>query len=293
MKKDRNYPGAPSEKEIEKKVKQYKKKMQENNNKEVLMQLLNCVDLTSLNVSDTESKIAEMTEKVNKFKKHFPKYKNVAAICVYPAMVPTVLDCLELEDVDIAAVGACFPASQSFLSVKAVECEMAVEKGADEIDIVISVGKFLEEDYQTVSDEILTIRHAIGDAFLKVILETGELKTPDNIYIASIIAMESGADFIKTSTGKTAVSATPEAVYVMCCAIRDYYKQTGEMVGLKPAGGISTTEDALLYYTIVKEVLGEEWLSNDFFRLGASRLANALLTDISKFDGKKKEIKYF
>ncbi|MBR3945556.1 MAG: deoxyribose-phosphate aldolase, partial [Bacteroidales bacterium] len=145
----------------------------------------------------------------------------------------------------------------------------------------------------TVSDEILTIRNAIGDALLKVILETGELKTPDNIYIASILAMESGADFIKTSTGKTAVSATPEAVYVMCCAIRDYYKETGEMVGLKPAGGISTTEDALLYYTIVKDVLGEEWLNNDFFRLGASRLANALLTDISKFDGKKKEIKYF
>lgn len=291
--KDRNYPGPPSEKEIAAKVKQYKKEMQSLKTKENLIQLLNCVDLTSLNGSDTESKIAEMTEKVNDFNKHFPKYKNVAAICVYPALVSTVLDCLELEDVDIAAVGACFPASQSFLSVKTVECEMAVEKGADEIDIVISVGKFLEEDYQTVSDEILTIRHAIGDALLKVILETGELKTPDNIYIASILAMESGADFIKTSTGKTAVSATPEAVYVMCCAIRDYYKLTGEMVGIKPAGGMSATDDALIYYTIVKDVLGEEWLSNDFFRLGASRLANSLLTDICKLDGKDGEVKYF
>jgi len=291
--KDRNYPGAPSEKEIAAKVKQYKKEMQSLKTKENLIKLLNCVDLTSLNGSDTESKIAEMTEKVNDFNKHFPKYKNVAAICVYPALVPTVLDCLELEDVDIAAVGACFPASQSFLSVKTVECEMAVEKGADEIDIVISVGKFLEEDYQTVSDEILTIRHAIGDALLKVILETGELKTHDNIYIASILAMESGADFIKTSTGKTAVSATPEAVYVMCCAIRDYYKLTGEMVGIKPAGGMSATDDALIYYTIVKDVLGDEWLSNDFFRLGASRLANSLLTDICKLDGKDGEVKYF
>ena len=153
--KDRNYPGAPSEKEIEKKVKQYKKKMQENNNKEVLMQLLNCVDLTSLNVSDTESKIAEMTEKVNKFKKHFPKYKNVAAICVYPAMVPTVLDCLELEDVDIAAVGACFPASQSFLSVKAVECEMAVEKGADAISSKKTIRQFRTKYSQSATQLVM------------------------------------------------------------------------------------------------------------------------------------------
>ncbi len=290
---DRNYQGAPSEKEIAEKIAFYKSEMQKLKTKETLIQLLNCVDLTSLNGSDTETKIAEMTEKVNNFNEHFPNYKNVAAICVYPALVPTVLDCLELDDVDIAAVGACFPASQSFLSIKAAECEMTVEKGADEIDIVISVGKFLEEDFQTVSDEIYTIRQAVGDAKLKVILETGELETPDNIYIASILAMESGADFIKTSTGKTAVSATPEAVYVMCRAIKDYYEATGEMVGLKPAGGMSVTDDALIYYTIVKDVLGEDWLNNEFFRLGASRLANSLLTDICKFDGNTEDVKYF
>ncbi|MCF0207513.1 MAG: deoxyribose-phosphate aldolase, partial [Bacteroidales bacterium] len=254
--KDRNYPGAPSESEIAEKVEFYKKEMHKLKTKENLIQMLNCVDLTSLNASDTEAKIAEMTEKVNNFNEKYPDYKNVAAICVYPALVPTVLDNLELEDVNIAAVGACFPASQTFLSVKSIECEMAVEKGADEIDIVISVGKFLEEYYQTVSDEIYTIRQAIGDAKLKVILETGELKTPDNIYIASVLAMESGADFIKTSTGKTPVSATPEAVYVMCRAIKDYYEATGEMIGLKPAGGMSATDDALIYYAIVKDVLG-------------------------------------
>lgn len=291
---DRNYPGAPSEKEIAEKVEFYKSEMHKYKTKEVLIQLLNCVDLTSLNCNDTEEKIAEMTEKVNNFEEEFPDYKNVAAICVYPALVTTVLDNLELEDVNIAAVGAGFPASQTFLSIKAAECEMSVEKGADEVDIVISVGKFLEEDYQTVSDEIYTIRRAIGDAGLKVILETGELKTPDNIYIASVLAMESGADFIKTSTGKTAVSATPEAVYVMCKAIKDFKERTGEYVGLKPAGGISVTDDALLYYTIVKDVLGEDWLlTNELFRLGASRLANALLTDICKFDGRNEEIKYF
>lgn len=293
MCEDKIYKGAPSEKEIAEKVEFYKKEMHKLKNRETLMTLLNCVDLTSLNCSDTEEKILKMTEKVNEFNKHFPNYKNVAAICVYPALVPTVLDNLELEEVDIAAVGACFPASQSFLSVKATECEMAVDKGADEIDIVISVGKFLAQEYQIVADEIYTIRQAIRDAFLKVILETGELKTADNIYTASIIAMESGADFIKTSTGKTAVSATPEAVYVMCCAIKDYYEQTGEMIGIKPAGGISVTDDALLYYTIVKDVLGEEWLNNGFFRLGASRLANALLTDLNKLDGKNEEVKYF
>ncbi len=290
---DRNYPGAPSEKEIAEKVEFYRGKMKRLKSKKNLIQLLNCVDLTSLNGSDTETKIADMTEKVNRFNEHFPEYKNVAAICVYPALVPTVLDNLEIEDVDIAAVGACFPASQSFLSVKSIECEMAVEKGADEIDIVISVGKFLEGYYQVVSDEIYTIRQAIGDAKLKVILETGELKTPDNIYIASILAMESGADFIKTSTGKTSVSATPEAVYVMCRAIKDYYDATGEMIGLKPAGGMSVTDDALMYFTIVKDVLGDKWLNNKYFRLGASRLANALLTDMCKLDGKDEEVKYF
>lgn len=290
---DRNYPGAPSENEIAEKVEFYRGKMKRLKNKKNLIQLLNCVDLTSLNGSDTETKIAEMTEKVNRFNDHFPEYKNVAAICVYPALVPTVLDNLEVEEVDIAAVGACFPASQSFLSVKSIECEMAVEKGADEIDIVISVGKFLEGYYQVVSDEIYTIRQAIGDAKLKVILETGELKTPDNIYIASILAMESGADFIKTSTGKTSVSATPEAVYVMCRAIKDYYEATGEMIGLKPAGGMSATDDALMYFTIVKDVLGDKWLNNKYFRLGASRLANSLLTDICKLDGKDEEVKYF
>ena len=287
------YSKAPSKGLIDSQLSELKKDTNKLKNKEVLLQLLNCIDLTSLNTTDTTKKIKAMTQKVSGFSSNFPQYKNVAAICVYPSLVPIVKENLTAKNVKIAAVGAGFPSSQTFVAVKAAECELTVHKGADEIDIVISVGSFLEKNYNKVAAEIQIIKESIGDAHLKVILETGELLNTDNIHLASIIAMEAGADFIKTSTGKTSVSATPEAVYTMCSAIKDYYAKTGRKVGIKPSGGMSVSEDAIIYYQIVKKVLGNEWLNNKLFRLGASRLANSILTDLNALEGKKDEIKYF
>ena len=225
----------------------------ENNNRKVWEQCLNQIDLTTLSVDDTRAKVTKMATCVNEFPQHFPHLKNVAAICVYPAMVETVKQTLT-ANVGIAAVAGGFPASQTFLEVKIAEAALAVKEGATEIDIVLPVGKFLEERYEEVADEISEIKAAIGKAHLKVILETGALQTAENIYRASILAMASGADFIKTSTGKIAVNATPEASYVMCCAIRDWKNKTGQKVCFKPAGGVSTTDEAVDHYTIVKEL---------------------------------------
>lgn len=251
----------------------------ENNTPEVWKQCLNQIDLTTLNGDDTTAKVVSMTSKVNDFPKQFPNLPNVAAICVYPALVSAVKETLT-EPVGIAAVAAGFPASQTFIEVKVAESALTVKEGATEIDIVLSVGKFLEGNYQEVFDEIEEIKAAIQPAHLKVILETGALKSVENIYKASILAMAAGADFIKTSTGKIAVNATPEATYTMCKAIKDWYEKTGEKVNFKAAGGISTTEEAVQHYTIVKHILGQEWLNNQSFRFGASRLANNLLTSI-------------
>lgn len=259
----------------------------ENNTPEVWKQCLNQIDLTTLNGDDTTAKVVTMTSKVNDFPKQFPNLPNVAAICVYPALVSAVKETLT-EPVGIAAVAAGFPASQTFIEVKVAESALTVKEGATEIDIVLSVGKFLEGNYQEVFDEIEEIKAAIQPAHLKVILETGALKSVENIYKASILAMAAGADFIKTSTGKIAVNATPEATYTMCKAIKDWYEKTGEKVNFKAAGGISTTEEAVQHYTIVKHILGQEWLNNQSFRFGASRLANNLLTSILG-----SEIKYF
>ncbi len=251
----------------------------ENNNCEVWKQCLHQIDLTTLNGDDTTAKVATMARKVNDFPKNFPDIPNVAAMCVYPALVEVAHDTLT-EPVGIAAVAAGFPASQTFIEIKVAEAAMAVAAGATEIDIVISIGKFLEGKYQEVFDEISEIKAAVRSAHLKVILETGALKTAENIYKASILSMAAGADFIKTSTGKIAVNATPEATYVMCHAIKDWYEKTGEKVSFKPAGGVSTTEEAVQHYTLVKEIVGEGWLNNQSFRFGASRLANNLLTSI-------------
>lgn len=259
----------------------------ENDNVEVYKQCLSQIDLTSLNGTDTHAEIIAMVEKVNGFKAVYPKLPNVAAICVYPALVPVVKEHLT-ENIGIASVAAGFPASQTFIEVKIAEVAMAVLEGATEIDVVISIGKFLEENYEEVHEEITEIKSSCRDAHLKVILETGALKSPSNIKKASILAMNAGADFIKTSTGKIPVAATVEATYVMCQAIKEWYKKTGVKVSYKPAGGISTTEDAVKHYTIVKEVLGKDWLNNTMFRFGASRLANNLLSSIEG-----KEVKYF
>lgn len=259
----------------------------ENDNVEVYKQCLNQIDLTTLSGDDTVKRVATMAQKVNDFKTTFPHLPNVAAICVYPAMVPVVKEYLK-EDIGIASVAAGFPASQTFIEIKVAETAMAVMEGATEIDVVISIGKFLEEDYQTVYDELCELRAASRTAHLKVILETGMLQSMANVKKAAIIAMAAGADFIKTSTGKTPIAATPEATWTMCQAIKEWKEKTGKVIGYKPAGGIATTPEAVAHYTIVKTVLGNEWLTNKLFRFGASRLANNLLSSIEG-----KEVKYF
>ena len=264
------------------------KKVPENNTEEVKKFLFNCIDLTTLNTTDSDESVMRFTEKVNRFDDEFPDLKNVAAICVYPNFAQVVKDTLEVEGINIACVSGGFPSSQTFTEVKIAETAMALADGADEIDIVIPVGAFLSGDYETMCEEIMELKETCKEHHLKVILETGALKTASNIKKASILSMYSGADFIKTSTGKHQPAATPEAAYVMCQAIKEYYEQTGNKVGFKPAGGINTVNDALIYYTIVKEVLGKEWLSNELFRLGTSRLANLLLSEI-----KGEELKFF
>lgn len=259
----------------------------ENDNVDVYKKCLNSIDLTSLNGTDTETEITAMVQKVNEFDNNFPHLPNVGAICVYPSLVPVVKASLT-EPIGIAAVAAGFPASQTFIEIKVAETAMAVMEGATEIDVVISIGKFLEGKYEEVYEELAEIKSSCRDAHLKVILETGALQTASNIKKASILAMAAGADFIKTSTGKIPVAATPEATYIMCNAIKEWNEKQGAVVGYKPAGGISTTEDAVKHFTLVKEILGEKWLNNTLFRFGASRLANNLLSSIEG-----KEVKYF
>lgn len=276
------------DKKVASEVENILKHKAENNNNEVKKFLLNCVDLTTLKTDDSEDSVMAFTEKVNKFEEAFPELGHVASICVYPCFASTVYETLEIDEVGITCVSACFPSSQSFMEVKIAETALACKDGATEIDIVESVGKFLVEDYETVADEISELKQVCGDRTMKVILETGALKTASNIKKASILAMYAGADFIKTSTGKMEPAATPEAAYVMCQAIKEYFNETGIQIGFKPAGGMKTVDDALTYYTIVKEVLGEEWLTPKKFRLGTSSLANKLLSDIEG-----KDIKFF
>ncbi|MFV0417946.1 MAG: deoxyribose-phosphate aldolase [Dysgonomonas sp.] len=253
-------------------------KFDANNNKEAYKKIYSCLDLTSLNATDTREHIWNFVEKVNDFEGS-SDIDNVAAICVYPNFVETVREALT-ADAKIASVAGGFPSSQTFTEVKIAETALAVASGADEIDIVMNLGFFLDENYEELCEEIDEIKHASKDAKLKVILETGALKTAKNIMKASLLALYSGADFIKTSTGKGYEGATLEAAYVMCIAIKEYEAKTGRKAGFKAAGGISTTEEAIRYYTIVKEVLGEEYLTNEYFRIGASRLAENILNSI-------------
>lgn len=241
---------------------------------------LSCIDLTTLNSTDTNSSVAAFTEKVNLFPLQYPGVKNVAAICVYPNMAKVVRETLNVRGIKIAAVAGGFPSSMTFTSIKVEEARLAAEAGADEIDIVLPLWAFLQGDFDTCHHEIAAIKKAIGKAHLKVILESG-LLTVDQIWQASLLAIESGADFIKTSTGKLPQAATPEAAMVMCLAIKQHYEETGKKVGFKPAGGIVSAQDAMLYLTIVKEILGAEWVNPHHFRIGASRLANNLLEKIT------------
>ena len=264
-------------------------KVSENDTMEVKKFLFGSIELTTLKTTDSEESVLAFTERVNDFDAQYPDLPHVATICVYPCFARTVSQSLEVDGVEIACVSGSFPSSQALIEVKVAETALAVKDGATEIDIVMPVGKFLSGDYEGVADDISELKNACGkDVAMKVILETGCLGTAANIKKASILSMYAGADYIKTSTGKEKISATPEAAYVMCQAIREFYDETGIQIGFKPAGGINTVMDAITYYTIVKEVLGEKWLTNRWIRLGTSRLANLLLSEIEG-----EEIKFF
>lgn len=278
-----------SDEEVKEAVKKIiAEKVHENDTLEVKKFLMGSVELTTLKTTDSDESVMAFTERVNQFDEAYPDLPHVATICVYPRFARTVAETLEVEGVEIACVSGSFPSSQALIEVKTVETALALKDGATEIDMVMSVGAFLSGDYETVCDEIQQMKETCGDQKMKVILETGCLKTAANIKTASILAMYSGADYIKTSTGKLEPAATPEAAYVMCQAIKEYFQKTGIRIGFKPAGGINTMTDALTYYTIYKEILGEDWMNNYYFRLGTSRLANLVLSELEG-----KEVKFF
>ena len=287
------YGYAPDREEIGRAIEMIAANMDNIASEQVYKDCFSMMDLTTLKTDDTPASVAKLVEKVNAFHKSYPEWPLPASVCVFSNFAATVKE-VRKEDFNITVVSACFPSSQSFLEVKLKEVEMAVEQGADEVDIVLALNAFLAGNYEVAAEEIRQVRRVIDEVagkqgrnvHLKVILETGLLKTPENIANASFLAMEAGADFIKTSTGKEAISATPEAALIMCEAIKEYYKETGRKVGFKAAGGIDSVKKALAYYTIVKEVLGEEWLNNGLFRIGASRLANQLLADITDEENK-------
>ena len=256
-------------------------KVAENDTPEVKKFLMGSIELTTLKTTDSEESVMRFTERVNDFDNDYPALPHVATICVYPRFASVVSETLQVEGVEVACVSGSFPSSQALIEVKVAETALALKDGATEIDMVMSVGAFLSEDYETVCDEISELKAVCGERKLKVILETGLLPSASAIKKASLLAMYAGADYIKTSTGKEKPAATPEAAYVMCQAIKEYYEKTGIQIGFKPPGGLNTVHDALIYYTIVKEVLGERWLTNQWFRLGTSRLANLLLSEVT------------
>lgn len=262
--------------------------LEENMTKEVFRFLMGSVELTTLKPTDCDRSVMEFTERVNQFEDAYPTLPHVATICVYPCFAEAVKEALRVEGVEIACVSGAFPSSQARIEVKIAETALAVKDGATEIDIVMPVGKFLDGDWEGVADDISELKAVCGDCAMKVILETGCLRGASDWKTASVLAMYSGADYIKTSTGKEKVAATPEAAYVMCRAIKEYYEETGIQIGFKPAGGLNTVRDAVAYYTIVKEVLGAKWLTNKWLRLGTSRLANLLLSEVAG-----REVKHF
>lgn len=275
------YSSAPDQQEIAQAVKRADETAEKNNTKEVLKEIYSCLDLTTLKCTDNAESVLAMTEKVNELEDKYPDLKNVAAICVYPNFANIVSQSLEVENVEVACVSGGFPSSQTFTEVKIAETALALQDGATEIDIVLNIGKFLSGDYESVCDEIQELKDLCGERTLKVILETGALQSAENIKKAAILSIYSGADFIKTSTGKESPAATPEAAYIMCSTIKEYYEKTGRKIGFKAAGGINSVKDALLYYTIVENTLGKEWLNSKLFRIGTSRLAATLLTEIT------------
>ena len=282
------YAAAPTAEEVAQAVDAAQKGVKANMNPEVWKSCLAAIDLTSLSCNDNEESIREFARRAAEFGPRYPHLNNVASICVYPPFVETVGLEIDATPLRITSVAGGFPSSQTFLEVKMLEVAMAIENGADEVDVVLNVGKILSEAYDEAANEIEVLREEAEEATLKVIIESGALSTCENIYKASLLAMAAGADFIKTSTGKIDIAATPEAAVVMCHAIKAYYEKTGRKVGFKAAGGIRSAADAVLYYTIVEQMLGVEWLTPELFRIGASALANNILSAIEG-----KEIKYF
>ncbi len=290
------YGYAPSEEEIASKINSISSNLSAAESPEVFGKCFAMMDLTTLHTNDTESSVRALVEKANEIPVNFPGYPLPASVCVFPNFASVVRDARKSEELHVTAVAGCFPSSQSFFEVKEQECRMAVRGGADEIDIVLALNSFMAGDYAAASGEIAGLKSAIDreaaacgrKVILKVILETGLLSTVERIADASFLAMEAGADFIKTSTGKVEVNATPTAAFVMCECIRAYCKETGRKVGFKAAGGISTAKDALGYYCIVSSVLGKDWLDKSLFRFGVSRLGNSLMSAIEQ-----KTVKYF
>ncbi len=283
------YAPAQSEAQVAEEVARMKEAARSNENAEVYKFCYSAIDLTTLSCTDSVASVTEFARKAAEFNERFPHIPNVASICIYPSFVETVGLAVDGTPMRITSVAGGFPASQTFLEVKALEVAMAIENGADEVDIVLNVGRMLTGEYDEAANEVEVIRAETDpEVVLKVIIESGALKTPELIRKASLLSMLAGADFVKTSTGKIDVAATPEAAVVMCHAIRDYYEKTGRKVGFKAAGGVRTPQDAVLYYTIVREILGEEWCTTDLFRIGASSAANNLLSAIEGH-----EVKYF
>ena len=292
----KEYGYTPNVEEIESAIRELEAHLSENLDRQTLLNCFSMMDLTTLKSNDTPSSVKAFVDKVSLLKEQWPDYPLPASVCVYPNFASVVRQNRCSEDLHVTTVASCFPSTQSFLEVKTLECALAVREGADEVDIVLSLANFLDGRYDEAKAEIEAMRKAIDaeaalqgrKVVLKVILETGLLGCPERISRASLLAMEAGADFIKTSTGKVDVNATPMAAFVMCQAIKAYYQKTSRKVGFKAAGGISTASDAALYYSIVKTVLGQDWLNKDLFRLGVSRLGNSLMSEIEK-----KEVKFF
>ena len=282
------YAPAPTVEEVAAKVEAARVAAKANENIDVYKFCYSTIDLTTLACTDSVESVTRFARRAAEFYLDYPHIPNVASICVYPPFVETVGLAVDGTPMRITSVSGGFPASQTFLEVKVLETAMAIENGADEIDIVINVGELLEGRLDEMASEIEVLREEASDVVLKVIIESGALKTPELIRKASLLSIMAGTDFGKTSTGKIDVAATPEAAVVMCEAIRDYYEKTGRKVGFKAAGGVRTAEDAALYYTIVEQTLGKEWLTPELFRIGASSVANNL---ISAIEGK--EVKYF
>lgn len=274
---------------IKKELEKISEKIPELRNQETYSKIFNCIDLTTLNTTDSQNSVVAFVQRVNDFDNEYPQYPNVAAICVFSNFAGVVRSALEVTGVKIAVVAGGFPSGQTFSEIKVADTALAVSEGADEVDVVMNLGMLLDGNYEELCDELIEVKHAAKDAHMKVIIESGALKTPEQIRNASILAMYSDADFIKTSTGKVYEGASPEAAYVMCRCIKEYCEKTGRKVGFKAAGGVRSSEEALLYYAIVKEVLGEEWLNNDLFRIGASSLANSMLAKMLD----EAEVKYF